>query len=68
MEEQRKRGGGMLASFADALSTHPPSRERVAQMNEMSSSSSRTGKISSASFDRIRSKAKTISKKKGAKI
>ncbi|MCM2280856.1 MAG: M48 family metalloprotease, partial [Bdellovibrionaceae bacterium] len=31
MEESRKSGdGGVLQSFADALSTHPPSRERVA--------------------------------------
>ena len=36
MEESRKRSGGdILAPLADAMSTHPPSRERVNQMNEL---------------------------------
>ena len=56
MEEQRKRGGGMLASFADALSTHPPSEERVAQMNQMASQAPRVkGQVvSSKQFDKAK--------------
>ncbi len=36
MEKNHKQGGNaFLASFADALSTHPPSAERVQQMKQM---------------------------------
>ena len=36
MEEARQGSGtSILQSFADALSTHPPSRERVAQMGQL---------------------------------
>jgi predicted Zn-dependent protease len=40
MEKQSKAGQGnaVMASLADAMSTHPPSQERVNQMNEMSRS------------------------------
>ena len=68
MEEGRKKGGGFMASFADALSTHPPSRERVVQMNQMASESSGKGLVSKNDFSQIRSKAKQIARKKGAKI
>lgn len=38
MEKKHKKGGNkMLAAFADAMSTHPPSQKRVQQMVEMSS-------------------------------
>ena len=37
MEEAHKKGQNkMMASFADAMSTHPPSRERVAQQRALS--------------------------------
>ncbi len=68
MEESRNQGGGIMASFADALSTHPPSRERVQQMQEMASNSRLTGQITSSEFANIKSKAKRIALKKGAKI
>jgi predicted Zn-dependent protease len=69
MEEDRKRGGNSITTaFADALSTHPPSRERVTQMKTMASKSSGRGKVSSKSFSSIRRKAQQISRAKGAKI
>ncbi len=68
MEEERKRGGGVLASFADAMSTHPPSRERVHQMNEMARSTSGKGLVSSKDFSQIRQRAQQIARQKGAKI
>lgn len=68
MEESRNQGGGIAASFADALSTHPPSRERVSQMNEMAANASGQGQVSSSEFSSIKSKARQISVNKGAKI
>lgn len=69
MEEDRKRGqNSVLASFADAMSTHPPSRERVQQMNQMAASQGGKGKVSSQDFASIRKRAQRISRKKGAKI
>ncbi len=56
--EQKHKGGksGMLASLADAMSTHPPSKERVTQMNQMAAK--QPGKsnavVSTKSFDRIK--------------
>jgi predicted Zn-dependent protease len=67
MEEERKKGGkSILGSFADALSTHPPSRERVAQMNKMASSAPARPKsiTSTTQFDRMRSRASTLTKAK----
>ena len=60
MEEQHKSGGApLMSSVADALSTHPPSRERVAQMQQMSGESTQgaNGRVSSKQFDRVRSLA-----------
>lgn len=57
MEEDRGRGGKpMLASLADALSTHPPSRERVEQMNDLALKAPVTGRAitTTTEFDRIR--------------
>ncbi len=65
MEDERNKGGQpLLASLADAMSTHPPSRERVVQMNELASSSQAGPKtvISSAGFDRIRKRANQLKK------
>lgn len=67
MEEERQKGGkSILGSFADALSTHPPSRERVAQMNEMAGSTPAGPKsvTSTTQFDRMRSRASSITKAK----
>lgn len=67
MEEERQKGGkSILGSFADALSTHPPSRERVAQMNELANSTQPSPRsiTSTSQFDRMRSKASSITKAK----
>lgn len=65
MEEERGRGGQpLLASLADALSTHPPSKERVTQMGELAASASAGPKavISSSGFDRVRKRANQLKK------
>lgn len=55
MEQQRKNGQGLMAPVADALSTHPPSQERVQQMASMASSEGSYGsKISSKQFEAIK--------------
>ncbi len=54
--EQKHKGkkNGIMAAFADAMSTHPPSQKRVNQMNHMAGSFSNVGtKITSESFKRI---------------
>ncbi|PIK15586.1 M48 family metalloprotease [Halobacteriovorax sp. JY17] len=55
MEKQYQRNSnGISKKFADALSTHPPSIERVRQMNEMSQEvSGRGGIINSKSFLKV---------------
>ena len=57
MEEQHKNGSvPLMSSVTDALSTHPPSRERVAQMEQMrgESAANKTSRVSSQEFDRVR--------------
>jgi predicted Zn-dependent protease len=58
MEEKRKKGSksGALASFADAMSTHPPSRERVTQMNAMARTQNlmKNTRITSADFKKAK--------------
>ena len=69
MEQDRKSGGNSITTaFADALSTHPPSRERVSQMNQMAQQAGSRGKVSSETFSRIKNKALQISRAKGAKV
>ncbi len=57
MEEQHKSGQNrVMASFTDALSTHPPSRQRVAQQQELSREfSGSAGIISSREFKKAQS-------------
>lgn len=60
MEEDRNRGGQpLLASMADALSTHPPSRERVSQMQDLALKTPAGPKAitNTPEFDRIRKRA-----------
>jgi beta-barrel assembly-enhancing protease len=59
MEESRNKGGSpMLASFADAMSTHPPSRERVTQMEELALHQRNSGSVvTTPTFERIRKRA-----------
>jgi beta-barrel assembly-enhancing protease len=65
MEEDHGRGGApMMASLADAMSTHPPSHERVVQMQELTSKSPAGPKAvtSTSEFDRVRKKASFYTK------
>ncbi len=66
MEERRKGGDQIMASLADALSTHPPSRERIAQMKEMESQTAADARatVSTVSFDRARAKVEKLIKEK----
>ena len=65
MEQKRQGGGQVLAAFADALSTHPPSRQRVAQMKEMAAEARGKGEVSGPAFERMRTKAQRMKKVKG---
>jgi predicted Zn-dependent protease len=59
MEEASKtKKVPLLSSLEDAMSTHPPSRERVEQINELrAKSSSSDGKISSKLFSDVKDRA-----------
>lgn len=55
MEQQyQKKQDKFSATFTDAMSTHPPSIQRVNQMKELASQVSNQGDISSADFNRIK--------------
>ncbi|MCB9062832.1 MAG: M48 family metalloprotease [Halobacteriovoraceae bacterium] len=56
MEKKHSKGNNkLLASFADALSTHPPGEDRVTQMKQMSNQYPLKGKkVSSNRFDEIK--------------
>ena len=64
MEEQRQKSGApFLKSVTDAMSTHPPSNERVLQMKRMESETVQTAGItSSKDFDRIKKWAENWTK------
>lgn len=68
MEKQSKgqQGNKFLASLSDALSTHPPSEERVKQMIAMSQSETlKAGSIiSTKEFDRFKALSKNYGKAK----
>ncbi|MEN0057292.1 MAG: M48 family metalloprotease [Bdellovibrio sp.] len=67
MEEQSKgQQNQMMASLSDALSTHPPSRERVVQMREMASSQATNLRAitSTKEFDRMKALCTELAKKK----
>jgi len=66
MEQQRGGNEGMLKSLSDAMSTHPPSKERVAQMNEMAQRASNKSNaiVSTNDFARMRQLAQQISSAK----
>jgi predicted Zn-dependent protease len=55
----------LISELSDAMSTHPPSIERVNQMKEMSSKSEilKSATISSKEFEKIRKIAQTSNKK-----
>lgn len=66
LEMEQKRGGneGLVKSLSDAMSTHPPSKERVAQMNQMAAEAVRNQKtiVSTKEFDRMRALALKLKK------
>ena len=64
MDKKRKQSGSILGGIADAMSTHPPSQERVNQMMMMAGESkSGAGKISSKTFEQYRAYSKEIAAK-----
>lgn len=66
MEEDRGRTGTpLLASLNDAMSTHPPSRERVSQMTELARSQRAVPKaiVSTQAFERARKRAEQKAQK-----
>lgn len=66
MEKKNKSqpNNKLLASLADAMSTHPPSEERVRQMNQMANKSALTSNaiVSTKQFDLMRSKISKLKK------
>jgi predicted Zn-dependent protease len=62
MEKARsKQSVPILANLGDALSTHPPSEERVQQMKELSrEEASGPGSVSSREFENTRDRAKSL--------
>lgn len=65
MEAEQKSGGApVMASLADALSTHPPSEERVTQMHELALQNPAGPKAitNSIEFDKIHKRAVQIVK------
>jgi predicted Zn-dependent protease len=60
MEETHNRSGApVLSSFQDAMATHPPSRERVVQMQELAAQqrSSTKGVVTTSAFEKIHKRA-----------
>ena len=67
MEKSAQKDGGTITkSLADALSTHPPSEERVKQMNEMAANAPAVKNpiVSSADYSRMKQVAAGLNKKK----
>jgi predicted Zn-dependent protease len=55
MEQKHKRGNKFARKFADALSTHPPSIERVRQMKQMAASAPvGRGVVNTRDFSRLK--------------
>jgi len=61
----QKSGTPLLKSLADAMSTHPPSEERVSQMRELAQNSpaARSSIVTSPEFNRARLVAGQMQKK-----
>ena len=49
-KRSEKEQSGLMAAFADAMSTHPPSEERVKQMRQMAKEESRQGTVSTKDY------------------
>ena len=66
MEKNTQKGGGtIMKNLADAISTHPPSEERVKQMNEMAANmpAIKNPVISSPDYNRVKQVAAGLRKK-----
>jgi predicted Zn-dependent protease len=66
MEKNTQKGGGtIMKNLADAISTHPPSEERVKQMNEMAANMPpiQNPLISSPEYGRVKQVAAGLRKK-----
>lgn len=64
-KKSKKNNAPVLASLADAMSTHPPSQERVNQMKEMQRQEVQTdGKLTSRDFENTKDRLSTSNKKK----
>ena len=66
-EKNAQKGGGTIVkSLADAMSTHPPSEERVRQMNELAANTPAVGKplTSSPEYGRVKQIAAGLRPKK----
>lgn len=66
MEQQaKKKNVPVLSSLQDAMSTHPPSKERVIQMREMAGSQPKNPKsiTSSGAFDQAKLKASAYARR-----
>ena len=65
MEEQSKTSGvPVISSLSDAMSTHPPSKERVVQMNQLVAQTPKNAKsiTSTVAFDRTRMRVEQLQK------
>jgi predicted Zn-dependent protease len=60
-----KSGNPIMKSLSDALSTHPPSEERVKQMNEMAADipAMKNPRLSSPDYNRVKQSAAGLRKK-----
>lgn len=70
MEEQNKgKQDALMASLSDAMSTHPPSRERVAQMNALADSTNKSPRAitSTLEFDKMKALCTGYSKDRKSK-
>lgn len=70
MEQKARRNQDPISAFvADAMSTHPPSKERVQQMRELSSAQpvGNSRRISTKTFSRMRAKASRIAARSRAR-
>lgn len=63
-EKYRGKNAGLLGGLADAMSTHPPSRERVAQMKQMEAETKQKGgEVTSKDFEEAKDRARAWMKK-----
>jgi len=64
-EKAGRSGGGVLRSLSDAMSTHPPSEERVKQMKELAGNqpASRNALLTTPAFNRARQISQGMQKK-----